>query len=1109
MNLAIPVYVEEHKLADEPHPQFRLRPLFFDAPTAVARQLSAGLSKLAQLVRREVDALATSPRHDRLVPWTFAPQVTERGVKFSVQLRRQTWECRLLVVTFTAFDRRVAVAPALDPPLFFEVLRGQDVDARAREVVTDRYRRLEKEEGDAFVPHPALATCRRAWVTSLELDLHPNPSLEAAKADGLLALFSQEKTDGRAELAKVGRCLDWLYPDELNRAVLREAEVTELSRLLAEPDRRPVLLLGPPKVGKTALVHEAVYRRLAERSGPHVAERNVWLLAPPRLISGMSVVGQWEGRVLAILAEAAKREHVLYFDDVLGLYQAGRSADSDLNVAAVMRPWVERRDVRLLAEMTPDAFNVLRERDRGLADQFHVLPVREPTEPQTRRILIQAVRSLEDRHRCRFDAEALPTVMDLEQRYVRDQSMPGKAAGLLSQLALKYRGRDADRGIVLAEFAARSGLSLAFLDQNVRLDRREVVTALHGQIVGQDAALAAMADVVAIAKARLNDPGRPLGTFLFLGPTGVGKTAAAKALARYLYGDEARLLRFDLNEYVDAAAPARLTGTFARPDGLLTAAVRRQPYCVLLLDEVEKAHPAVFDLLLQVLGEGRLTDAVGRTSDFTSAVVIMTSNLGTREAGASFGLRPGTASRDAAFLDAARAFFRPEFFNRIDRVVPFEPLGRDQVAAIAGRLIQDLFRREGLVHRRVVLDVDPAAMTRIVDQGYHPQLGARALKRAIERQLTGPIAARLAAMTPDAPTVVSIYPSGDEITPHVQPLVYAAPLPRTPAIAPAGVDGVLTGAEEFLNAVEAANVAGDGHELRVSADALSPEHFRYFAVREQIERIDRMIRSIDQAATGAPTHVASRRTPRARPQRRMRRVALPPAEFAAVVTAGEAHARLAELWEAAAPAGESLEERAAELVLECAELQAMAGPAAERALVHLRPFGSSAARLVDALRDAYAHLFASRYGFSATPLLCAEDASHTLLLEMPGVAATLAPEAGTHLLYPPGENAVPLQVLVLPLAAEQDAKAAGARLCDERRRWRAGVARGEHPPDTDPHPLAAVVRVYDSNVATLDLRTGLMCAGLPTGEDLRRLLLAALPAPAGLAAVTAVREATT
>jgi DNA polymerase III delta prime subunit len=729
-----------------------------------------------------------------------------------------------------------------------------------------------------------------------------------------------------------------------------------------------------------------------------------------------------------------------------------------------------------------------------------VLPVRETSEPETRRILINTIRGLEDRHRCRFDVEALPTVLDLQRRYVRDQAMPGKGAGFLGQLALKYRTREVDRATVMGEFGARSGLSVAFLDQAARLERREVVQSLHQEIVGQDAALEAMADVVAIAKARLNDPGRPLGTFLFLGPTGVGKTAAAKALAKYLYGDEGRLLRFDLNEYVDAASVTRLTGTFAQPDGLLTAAVRRQPYCVVLLDEMEKAHPAVFDLLLQVLGEGRLTDSVGRTSDFTSAVVIMTSNLGTREAATRFGLRPAAGqSRDEVFLEAARRFFRPEFFNRIDRIVPFGSLSREQVTAIARRLIQDLFRREGLVHRRCVLDVDPAAMARIVDQGYHPELGARALKRAIERQLTAPIAARLATMTPDAPTVVSIYPSGEGIAPHVQGLVLARPTVPPCRIDPSDVDGILTRVEEYLNAVERANTAGGERELRVSADELSAAHFRYFAVREQIERIDRMIRQIDSANdAGGRAAQAKRRQPRVKPQRRLRCLSLNGGEYAALVSTGEAHARLAELFDRAGVLGEGPQDRVIELVSECAQLRAMSQVGADRALVFLLPLGGGAEAAVGQLAEAYLHLFASRYGFTASWIEAMKDGSRALLLEMPGVCATLGAEAGTHLVYPPHENVVPVRVLVEPLAEGADARAAVGRLNEARQAWRAAVGRGEASPEADPYPLGEVVRLYDPAVATLDLRTRLLCPGLPTGEDVRRFLLAALPAVPGL-----------
>src|SRR5262249_45537500 len=186
-------------------------------------------------------------------------------------------------------------------------------------------------------------------------------------------------------------------------------------------------------------------------------------------------------------------------------------------------------------------------------------------------------------------------------------------------------------------------------------------------------------DVLAIAKARLNDPDRPLASFLFLGPTGVGKTQCARAVARYLFKDADHLVRFDMNEFPQPGSAARLAGTFDNPEGLLTAAVRRRPFAVVLLDEIEKAHPEVLDLLLQVLGEGRLTDALGRTVDFTNTLIVMTSNLGVREAQAGMGFRPGEHHDPEAYERAAQRFFRPEFFNRLDRVVPFDRLGREEV----------------------------------------------------------------------------------------------------------------------------------------------------------------------------------------------------------------------------------------------------------------------------------------------------------------------------------------------------------------------------------------------------------------------------------------------
>ncbi|MEZ0264209.1 MAG: AAA family ATPase, partial [Phycisphaerae bacterium] len=989
MNLSIPIYVEEHKVPGSPQSRFVLRPAFATEPSESGPQLSSAVSKLARKLRDLLDKLAHAPLQGDLIPWTFAPTLAEHALKFTVHLRRHTVDCKCLVLTFDALDRRLAVIPGVED-LWFEIQRGQTVEARTREVIEHHLRAREKDLPESSEP-TRLTSYTRAWVTQLELDVHPNPKPPKADARGLMALFGGGVGSGRAELQKVGRCLDWLFPDDLDRVVLREPEVEEVRRLLAEPDRRPVLLVGPRKVGKTAIVHETVWRRVDERKQPHVAERNVWLLAPQRLISGMSYVGQWEERLLAILTEARERHHVLYFDDVLGLYQAGISADSDLNVAAVMRPWVERREFRMLAEMTPEEFRVFQERDRGLADQFHVLPVREPGEAQARRVLIHVGRQLENRHKCRFDVEVLPAVIDLQSRYVRDRAMPGKAAGLLAQLALKHSDKDVTRDHAIGEFQATSGLSVAFLDNEKRLARTGVIDALAKQIIGQRAALEALADVVTVAKARLNDPGRPLGTLLFLGPTGVGKTQCAKALAAYLYGDEDRLLRFDMNEYVESDAITRLVGTFAQPEGLLTGAVRRQPFCVVLLDEIEKAHPAVFDLLLQVLGEGRLTDAVGRTSDFTNAIVIMTSNLGTGSAGARFGLRPASeapGAHDAAYVDAARGFFRPEFFNRIDRIVPFAELTREHVAQIANHLIAGLLAREGLVHRRCVLSVEPAAMARIVDQGYHPQLGARALRRAVERQLTRPIAERLAAVRPDAPTIVTVYPGVDGgVLTDIRALLPAAPTAGgLMAVCADDADAVLGRVEAYLDGLEARLAADEaargGPGRRLSAAELSAAHFRYFAIREQVRRVDQMIGSIDQEqarAGSTPRNVIRGHGRGPRPVRRVRCVA--PADAArlgALLTAVDAPARLSAVLDRAQAVETGIGDRVADLLQEVALLRAMeAGavdPAAgdrpvDRVLVEIRRIGGGRHHpAVDALRDAYLGMFAQRHGYSGTGL---------------------------------------------------------------------------------------------------------------------------------------------
>jgi ATP-dependent Clp protease ATP-binding subunit ClpC len=392
-----------------------------------------------------------------------------------------------------------------------------------------------------------------------------------------------------------------------------------------------------------------------------------------------------------------------------------------------------------------------------------------------------------------------------------------------------------------------------------------------------------------------------------------------------------------------------------------------------------------------------------------------------------------------------------------------------------------------------VLDVHPAAMNRIVDQGYHPDLGARALKRAVERQLTEPIAARLAALTPDAPTVVSIYPSGDGIAPHVQALVNVRPVVHPP-VADEDANALLDRVEDYVNEVELRAAQAESESMRVSTDALSPAHFQYFAVREQIQRIDRLIKQIDQSSYTPPN--ISRRTPRVRTPRRVRVLEYGADDYAALLASGDLHAQLGTLLERARPLGDDPADRLTDLAQECALLDAMAGDAASRLLIWLRPLGGREQSLTTALADAYANLFTRQHGFVATPIeALPDDASAWLLLEMPGAGSILRGEAGTHLLYPQFENVLPVQVIILPLGQDEDAAATARTHAAARQAWRARVATGQASPDSDPHPLGPVVRLYDPVAATLDLPTRLLCANMPGGEDLRRFVLAALPLP--------------
>lgn len=1098
MKFSVPVYCE--KFTADGGEKFLVRPLFFTDVESVRAELRAATNSVADQLRKLFGALAGESRHDLLARRAFSPDLRENQLQLHIELKRRTFDANFLFAEFEAGGRRIVFTPRL-PDLTFEVSRGQELRDRALEVLRAWYTELERADRD---PDPVADGIRGSvWLSHIEFSISTSELPEVSKNARKAELGSYGKADGATELQRVGRNLNELYPDNLGRALHRQAEATELQRLLLESAARPVMLLGPEGVGKTAILHEALHgviESVRENAGRQ-KKRTIWLVSPQRLISGMSYVGQWEDRVHAIVQECTKRGHVLYFDDVVGLFYAGISASSKLNVAQVLKPHIESGALRVVAEMTPASLRVLQELDRSFADLFHIIPVAEPTRRDNAAMLVHLTRELEARHEVSFTHEVLPTVLDLTARYFRDQAYPGKAAVFLERLAIRHRKAVVGRQAVLQEFEARSGLRISFSDDRARLPRTEVVAALQQRIIGQQGAVAAMADAVTVAKARLNDPGRPIGTFLFLGPTGVGKTECAKAMAQWMFGDESRLMRFDMAEFGDPYSVHRLAGSAAEPEGLLTSAVRRQPFGVVLLDEIEKAHPAAFDLLLQVLGEARLTDALGRTADFSNCIVILTSNLGARETEGGIGLGSHAERGAQAYTDAARRFFRPEFFNRLDRIVPFARLSRDEVARIARLLLDDVFRREGLARRRCVLQVDPLALERVIDSGYHPQLGARAIRREIERELTRPLASRLAALSPDVPALIRLMAGPQGMAVQVQPLQPAKPLAGAVAALDfdnadaviARMDAVLNRADELIEQLRPSGA--------VTSD-LTPPQRRYFALKQQAEFLDTAIeRLLEWRDNDGARRVRAdadstldRASARARPTvRDLEPVAAD--AWLNVESAAQARSLLAE----AADGMPELASRLRKLAGSAALLEAMLRHEArddERALLYVLPEGGEALTLARSTLHLLAPAF-RRLELGAD----VHATEHGFGLEVSGyLAAALAQaEAGTSLWC--GRLGLhPVSVQFTALQPGQSVESVLAECRQAQRRFADSVLSGEATADDAPLAPGGVLRViYDEpgsalqNAPLLDVRCGLMLREAGNTPALATLMLSALP----------------
>ncbi|WP_232665348.1 ATP-dependent Clp protease ATP-binding subunit [Pseudonocardia sp. TRM90224] len=582
----------------------------------------------------------------------------------------------------------------------------------------------------------------------------------------------------------------------LDPVIGRDTEIAEVLEVLARRTKNNPVLVGDPGVGKTAIV-EGIAQRVVEGSVPEALRGvRVVSLDLAGMVAGTRYRGDFEERLTKVIDEvvAARRSIVLFVDELHAVVGAGAAEGGAMDAGTLLKPALARGDLQLIGATTAGEYRRHIEKDPALERRFAPIRVDEPTVARTIEILRGLRSRYEQHHEVRIDDAALVAAAELADRYITDRFLPDKAIDLIDRAGARARitaagpqaaapveederivqlrrARDVavdaedyerahlltreidaagvtfsvpagDPGVGADEIAAvvaqSTGIPVARLTAGERSRLLDLEDLLHRRVVGQFAAVEAVADAVRSGRAGLAHPDRPVGSFLFLGPTGVGKTELARSLAEALFGSTDALLRFDMSEYADRASAFRLVG--APPGhigyddaGQLTEAVRRTPYAVLLLDEIEKAHQDVTATLLQVLDAGRLTDSHGRTVDFTHTVVIMTSNLGAQELLAAAAAGRSVEDVRELLLFAVRAHFRPEFLNRIDEVVLFHALGPEELRRITAMMVGETAQR--LAAQRITLDVSDAALDLLATRGHQPELGARPLRRTIGREL--------------------------------------------------------------------------------------------------------------------------------------------------------------------------------------------------------------------------------------------------------------------------------------------------------------------------------------------------------------------------------------
>jgi ATP-dependent Clp protease ATP-binding subunit ClpC len=624
---------------------------------------------------------------------------------------------------------------------------------------------------------------------------------------------------------------------KLDPVIGRADEIERVIQILGRRTKNNPVLLGEAGVGKTAIVEGLAQRVIKGDVPEILRDKRVIILDLALMVAGTKYRGQFEERIKAVMDEIRRSENVILFIDELHTLVGAGSAEGAIDASNILKPALSRGEIQCIGATTLDEYRKYIEKDAALERRFQTIMVDPPSVSETIEILKGLRDKYEAHHRVKYLDEALEAAAKLADRYIAGRFLPDKAVDLIDEVgsrarlsvltvppdikdleekiekirkekesaikgqdfelaaSLRDQEREAKEALekVKGEWKKTKGEAMPVITGEdiavivskwtgiplVRLEEKEterllkMEEALHKRIVGQEPAISAIARAVRRSRAGLKDPRRPIGSFIFLGPTGVGKTLLARGLAEFLFGDEEALIQLDMSEYMEKFNVSRLVG--APPGyvgyeegGQLTERVRRRPYSVVLLDEIEKAHPDVFNILLQALEDGRLTDSFGRKVDFRNTVLIMTSNLGAEliKKQGSLGFAP--TSEEVTFdkmrqqlLDETKRAFKPEFLNRIDEVVVFHPLSRENLVQIV--TLEIGYVKERLREQGITIELDESAKEFLVEKGFDPVYGARPLRRIIQRFLEDPLAEEVIARRIKAGTLLRATRKGEAL----------------------------------------------------------------------------------------------------------------------------------------------------------------------------------------------------------------------------------------------------------------------------------------------------------------------------------------------------------